>query len=295
MASTLTGSFPIGFRRLGSPWQSDLSALITFGVESGFEFIDVGDESIESLGKIRAAGLKVGTVDLPQPWAALASPDGAKRRDAAAMMAEKIAAAGQVGARMFFVVVFPEDESRSRRENLHFAADGYGQLCQAIAPLGAKIVIEGYPGRGPGYQALACTPEGYRALFDAVGSDVLGVNFDPSHLIRMGIDPLRFLNEFAARVYHVHAKDTLIIEEGLYRFGNLQPATLAAPHKWGGYHWRYTIPGHGHAPWRKLLERLQSSGFKDCVSVELEDEDFNGAEATERRGLLESLNFLKGC
>ena len=35
------------------------------------------------------------------------------------------------------------------------------------------------------------------------------------------------------------------MEDQLYEFGNLQPATLAKPHAWGGHHWRYTIPGHG--------------------------------------------------
>jgi len=293
MAHSLTGSFPIGLRRLASPWQRDLSAVITFAAQNGFEFIDVGDESVESLRQITSTGLKIGTVDLPQPWSSLASPDAGRRKDAAALAAEKIKLAVQSGVRLFFVVIFAEDESRPRREGLSFAADGFGRLCQFIGPLGARLVIEGYPGRAPGFNALACTPEGYRALFDAVGGDVLGVNFDPSHLIRMGIDPVRFLDEFGPRVYHVHAKDTLVIEEGLYQFGNLQPATLAAPHKWGGYHWRYTIPGHGQAPWKKLFAQLQSIGYRGLVSVELEDEDFNGAEASERRGLLESLDFLK--
>jgi len=295
MAHTLTGSFPIGFRRLASDWQKDLGSVIGFAKASGFECLDVADEPAESLRQIVSAGLKIGTVDLPQPWSALTSPDADKRKDAAAMMREKVAVAVAGGARLFFVVVFPEDEARSRAENLKFAADGYGRLCEMIAPLGAKIVVEGYPGRAPGYNALACTPEGYRALFDAVASPVMGVNFDPSHLVRMGIDPVRFLDEFAPRVFHVHGKDTQIIEEGLYQYGDLQPATLATPHKWGGWHWRYTIPGNGQSPWRRLMTQLESAGYAGCVSVELEDEEFGGTEAGERAGLLKSREFLESA
>ena len=42
-----------------------------------------------------------------------------------------------------------------------------------------------------------------RAL-DAIGRrPAFGFNFDPSHLQWQGIDPVRFLDEFADRIYHV--------------------------------------------------------------------------------------------
>ena len=244
--------------------------------------------------QIVAAGLRVGSVDLKQPWDGLASADAGKRKATARMNAEHVKACVAEGARNFFVVVFPEDATRKRAENLALAADGYAQLCELIAPLGARVVVEGYPGGGPNYAALACTPEGYRAFFNAVGSDVVGVNFDPSHLLRMGIDPVRFLGEFAPRVHHVHGKDTELLDEGLYEFGNLQPATLAKPHAYGGHHWRYTIPGHGAAGVGAMFRLLKDAGYRGCVSVELEDEHFNGTEVGEKRGLLASRDFLAG-
>jgi sugar phosphate isomerase/epimerase len=91
----------------------------------------------------------------------------------------------------------------------------------------------------------------------------------------------------------VHAKDTLILSEGLYEFGNLQPATLAKPHDCGAYHWRYTIPGHGQAPWTKLLGMLKKAGYAGMLSVELEDEDFHGSAEQEQRGLIASREFLE--
>lgn len=294
MARTATGAFPIGFRRLASPWQSDLSLPCRFAKDNDFGCLDIGPESPDAVTTILAAGLGIGTVDLPRPWDALASADAGKRNAAADRAAEHVRACAAAGAKHFFCVVFPEDPLRKRSESLAHAAEGYGRLCQAISDTGARIAVEGYPGSPPYFSALATTPEGYRALFDAVGSPIMGVNFDPSHLIRMGIDPVRFLGEFADRVWHVHAKDTELLEDGLYQYGNLQPATLAKPHAWGGHHWRYTVPGQGAADWPKLLRMLKVRRYGGFVSIELEDENFNGTEEGEKRGLLASRDFLVG-
>jgi len=151
--------------------------------------------------------------------------------------------------------------------------------------------VEGWPGPG----ALCCTPEGFREFFKACPSKALGVNYDPSHLIRMGIDPLRFLREFASRVFHVHGKDTELLPEGLYEFGNTQPPTFAKEIAFGSRHWRYTIPGHGIMSWTEALGILKESGYAGCVSIELEDANFNGSEQSEKLGLTLGRDFLKGA
>ncbi len=115
------------------------------------------------------------------------------------------------------------------------------------------------------------------------------------YLARMGIDPLRFLSEFASRVYHVHGKDTEILGERLYEYGNLQPATFAKPLRFGEQCWRYTIPGHGQMRWTAGLRILAEAGYKGCVSVELEDGEFVGSEAGEKMGLTLARKFLEGC
>jgi len=294
MARTRTGSFPIGFRRGWSDWQKNLNNVISFARNSGFESIDVGDLPADEIKPILAANLRVGSVDLKHPWSAIASADAAKRKDAVAAAADHIKSVAVLGIRNFFTVIFPDDDARDRKQNFKLAVEGYSQLAESIAASGARIVIEGYPGSYPYYPALCCTPESLRAFFKEIASDRLAVNFDPSHLVKMGIDPARFLDEFAARVGHVHAKDTQIIADGLYEFGNVQPATFAQPHPYGGYHWRYCIPGHGAAPWPRLLGILEESKYDGIVSVELEDQNFNGAEAGEKRGLLASRDFLAG-
>lgn len=292
MAKTLTGSFPIGFRQGWSDWQKDLANVIAFAKSNSFELIDVGDISAGQLKKVLDAGLGVGSVDLKRPWAAVASADAGKRKAAVDAATEHITAVAALGVRNFFTVVFPEDDARNRQESFGFAVEGYALLAESIAPSGARIVIEGYPGGYPYYPAFCGTPESLRAFFRETGSDALAINFDPSHLIRMGIDPLRFLKEFGPRIGHVHAKDTETLADKLYEFGNLQPATAADVIPFGGYCWRYCIPGRGIGPWGKMLSELKAGGYRGGISVELEDRDFNGSEEGEKRGLVASREFL---
>ena len=93
---------------------------------------------------------------------------------------------------------------------------------------------------------------------------------------------------------HTHAKDTDIDQEALYEFGT-QAAAFATPHRWGEWIWRYTIPGHGQARWGEIFKVLKSAGYKGAVSVELEDENFNGSEEGEKRALAASLACLQSA
>jgi sugar phosphate isomerase/epimerase len=187
--------------------------------------------------------------------------------------------------------MLPKEPDRDRAENFGFMLESYGPLCAAMDEAGGKLVVEGYPGPG----ALCCTPENFRRFFAEVGSPAAGINYDPSHLIRMGIDPLRFLEEFGPRVFHVHAKDTEIHAERQYELGTEQPATFTPGFGFGGTFWRYTIPGQGIMRWRRAFELLSAGGYEGMVSVELEDMNFNGTESGEREALLLSRHYLVGC
>jgi len=295
MSHTLTGSFPIGYRSTGTGWRNDLDQTIAFAIGNGFEAIDVQVDNPDDLKKITDAGLRIGSVDLPQPWTDLTSEDSGKRQAAAKACAQYVRDAVAAGASIFFVAVLVEDRTAKRRDNLDRAADGYGQLCQLVADTNAHIVVEGWPGPGPQCANLACTPEGYRTFLHAVGSDVMAVNFDPSHLVRMHIDPVRFLDEFIDRVHHVHAKDTMILADDLYNYGSLQTATLGEDYEFGEYYWRYTIPGHGVSPWKLILSKLKAAGFDGIISIELEDMHFCGSEEKEQQGMIASREFLIYC
>jgi sugar phosphate isomerase/epimerase len=287
---TRTGKFPIGFRRGGGEWRNDLSALIAWARQNGLEAIDLGRDGDTTARAVIDAGLRVGTVDLLE-WQGMISPDKGKRAEAVAKNAEYVRACAACGPINHFIVMLPEKPELPRAENFGYMVESFSQLAPVLEECRARIAVEGWPGPG----ALCCTPEGYRALFKEIPSPAMAINYDPSHLIRMNIDPLRFLNEFASRVVHVHGKDTQFLTENLYEYGSEQPPTFARPVPFGGMVWRYTIPGHGVMRWTDAFRILEANGYAGCVCIELEDANFFREEAAERLGFIQGARFLEGC
>lgn len=287
---TRTGNFPIGFRRGGGSWQKDLDRLIAWARENDLEVIDLGKDGDRLARSVIEAGLRVGSVDLLE-WQGMISPDRGKRAEAIAKNTDYIRACAAYGPMNHFLVMLPEKPDLPRSENFGYMVESFSQLASVFQENNARLIIEGWPGPG----ALCCTPEGYRAFFKECPAEAMGINYDPSHLIRMGIDHLRFLGEFVDRVYHVHGKDTELLAENLYEFGSEQPATFARPIPYGAHCWRYAIPGHGVARWTEIFRILEANGYAGCVSIELEDANFYREEAAEKQGILQGARFLTGC
>jgi sugar phosphate isomerase/epimerase len=291
---TRTGNFPIGFRRGWTDWQKkDTKALAKWAKENGFESIDLGKATKEEIDALHSQGIQLGSADLLDFSNIMASDEG-KRRDVINQNVAYVKEAAAAGAKIFFTVILPADHAKTRAENYKLAVDSYKPIFDAADKAGAKIVIEGWPGGRPHLSSLCCTPETYRTFIKDMGTSSAGINYDPSHLIRLGVDHIRFLREFAPRVFHVHAKDTELMSEAVYEFGLYQPATFAKGHGFGEHVWRYTIPGHGETRWGEAFKILHDAGYKGVVSIELEDVNFNTGEEGEKAGLLNSLAFLKG-
>jgi sugar phosphate isomerase/epimerase len=288
--ATRTGAFAIGFRRGWTDWQKkDLAALAHWAKKVGFEAIDLGRASAEDLKTLKDAGLRLGSVDLID-FGNIMHNDAGKRKELIAQNVAYVKEAAAAGAKWFFTVVIPGDPAKKRAENYALAVESYAPIGEVCAAAGGALVLEGWPGGFPYFASLCCSPETVRPFL----KDVKGaaINYDPSHLVRLRVDHIRFLKEFAPHVKHVHAKDTDVDREALYEFGT-QQGTFAKPHAFGDMAWRYTIPGHGLVRWHEVLTVLKAGGYKGAVSVELEDEEFNGTEDGERAALTHSLNFLK--
>ncbi|MFN8445318.1 MAG: sugar phosphate isomerase/epimerase [Caldilineaceae bacterium] len=287
---TRTGGYPIGLRRGWSDWQKDLASLIQWTKSNGLEVIDLGRDGDVAGKAVIDAGLRIGSVDFKE-WQPMISADKGKRQEAVAANVEYIKRCAAYGSINHFLVMLPEKPELPRNENFGYMVESFGQLTSTLEASNAHIVLEGWPGPG----ALCCTPETLRAFFKEMGSMAFGVNYDPSHLMRMNIDPLRFLYEFGHRVYHVHGKDTEWLSENLYDYGSEQPSTFAKPPAFGAMSWRYTIPGQGQARWVEILKLLQQNDYQGCVSIELEDANFNGTQDGEQLGILQGAKFLAGA
>ncbi len=86
---TRTGNYPIGFRRGGSAWQHDTGALVTWAVENGLEVIDLRDDAHVIGRQVLDAGLRIGSVDLPDNKGMIAADKG-RRQAAIARNAEYV-------------------------------------------------------------------------------------------------------------------------------------------------------------------------------------------------------------
>jgi sugar phosphate isomerase/epimerase len=106
-------------------------------------------------------------------------------------------------------------------------------------------------------------------LREAVGNSV-GANFDPSHLMWMGADPLVAIEALGDAIYHVHAKDTRIEHRRAAVTGRLEtlPFTAATERAWN-----YVTLGYGHDDsfWRNFCISLRRAGYDDVLSIEHED------------------------
>ena len=107
---------------------------------------------------------------------------------------------------------------------------------------------------------FATVPRAWEKIFDLVPSKRLGLEFDPSHLVRQYIDYAQAAWDFRERILGVHAKDTEIIEPVLQTVGIH-----------GAGWWRYRIPGQGLIDWPKFLNVLLQANFSGGIAVEHED------------------------
>jgi sugar phosphate isomerase/epimerase len=170
-------------------------------------------------------------------------------------------------------------------ENLRLAEKVIPPLVEYAADHGVRLVIENCPMEGwhpDGYPAnLAYSPELWEWMFD-LG---LYLNFDPSHLVWLGIDPLAVLSTYADRVLHVQAKDVEVDVVARNRYGVFSRAVDRAADPWQSGWWRYRIPGLGEIDWRRLVDRLYECGFDGYISVEHEDPVWGGTPDKVQAGL----------
>jgi sugar phosphate isomerase/epimerase len=109
-------------------------------------------------------------------------------------------------------------------------------------------------------------------LMETVPDENFGFNYDPSHLVHQQCDYLAPITMFAKRIFHTHAKDTLVNERRRAWVGVLG-------HGW----WRYAIPGFGNINWGQYVGNLRDVGYKGVLSIEHEDDTF-GPEEGFRHG-----------
>ena len=115
-----------------------------------------------------------------------------------------------------------------------------------------------------------------------------GFNYDPSHLGYQGVDYVRFIRQFADRIYHVHMKDvwwghgdgTVGVFGGHTDFGS--------PSRY----WDFRSLGHGDIRFEDIIVALNDTGYAGPLSVEWEDSRMDRVHgATEAAAFTRRLDF----
>lgn len=237
------------------------------------------------------AGIGIGTVD----WGCgggLLSKDGRSRRSAISAMKRCIRDTSKYGSGVIFVLLSPDDPLQSRIESFEIYKRVYPEIVDYAESNKVYLAIEPWPGPAPSYPNLGCTPETLRSIFEVTPSANIGICYDPSHFVRIGVDYRRLLIEFGDRVHHVHAKDTELLEDGLYAFGCLGQS-FGSRYLHGEGWWRYCIPGWGIVDWRWVVGRLEEFGYNGSLSIELEDHRYSSSVESNQDGLLKAKEYLE--
>jgi sugar phosphate isomerase/epimerase len=193
-------------------------------------------------------------------------PDPQKRERINAYFAKAIELAGKLGV-PYIGSASGKDASKSFDEQVQDIVrvynDKYFRACEQNH---VRILWEPWP-EGPN---IATSPVGFSALFKGFdNSPFVGLQYDPSHLVRQFMDPIETAWQFIDKIYDVHLKDTEIFWP-ILRAGGITPVNKA-------HWWTYRIPGMGSIAWHEFFSALQSVGYSGAMSIEQED-PFYGAD-----------------
>ena len=154
------------------------------------------------------------------------------------------------------------------------------QFCKAHGI--KKIAFEMHPG------FMVYNPETLLRLREAVG-DIIGANFDPSHLFWQGINPVEAIKCLgkANAIYHFHAKDTKIDKTNTGVNGVLDTKNYGDILERS---WVFCTVGYGHGKeeWNNIISALKAVGYDGAISIEHED-----GLMSPREGLEKAVSFLK--
>ena len=131
----------------------------------------------------------------------------------------------------------------------------YAPIIAYAKDKGIKIAIENW------FETCLRGIDTFECLLETIKDDNFGLNYDPSHLVHQECNYLLPVRMFGKRIFHAHAKDTLIDAEQKARVGI-----------YGGGWWRYVVPGSGSIHWGEYINHLRMNGYHGVLSIENEDD-----------------------
>jgi sugar phosphate isomerase/epimerase len=209
--------------------------------------------------------------------------DPARREEVRTHLKHAVDAAQRLGVPYVGTFV-GRDMTKSVRENMAEGDRVLPELVDYAGERGVRLVIEncvmegwhpdGYPGN------IAYSPE----LWEWVTGLGFGLNWDPSHLTWIGIDPVETILPFAEHIVHAQAKDVELFPGRRNEYGFFGKVDKGED-PWEMGWWRFRVPGRGVVDWPRVVDRLYEAGFAGTLSVEHEDPLWSGEDVKVLEGL----------
>ncbi len=126
-----------------------------------------------------------------------------------------------------------------------------------------KIAFEMHPG------FCVYNTDSMLRIREAVGPE-LGANFDPSHLIWQGMEPVAVIRALGDAIFHVHAKDTKMDKYNTAKTGVLDTKPYGDEINRA---WIFRSVGYGNDEvyWKDIVSNLRLVGYDHVLSIEHED------------------------
>ena len=186
---------------------------------------------------------------------------------------------GFVGSSIWHMLYsFPPVSDEMIEDGFKYFADMWNPILDEFDKQGVKFALEVHPTE-IAFDIITAK----KALEVLEHREAFGFNFDPSHLNWQMVSPLRFIQEFPDRIYHVHIKDSAVTLDG---YTGILTSHLNFGHPRRG--WDFRSPGRGTVNFPEIIRALNQIGYCGPLSVEWEDcgmDRFHGAQ--------EALEFVK--
>jgi len=174
---------------------------------------------------------------------------------------------------------FPPVTPEMIDDGFKLLAERFHPILDVFAECGVKFALEVHP-----TEIAFDIYTAQRALEALDFRPEFGFNFDPSHLIWQGVDPVEFIRAFPDRIYHVHMKDAIVTLDG--KSGILSSHLNFGDWKRG---WDFRSLGHGGVNFEEIIRALNVIGYTGPLSVEWEDSGMD-----RDHGAREACDFVRG-
>lgn len=169
--------------------------------------------------------------------------------------------------------------------SLELLAERFGPVFAACKEFGTTYDLECHPSeRAMG--DIESAGDYLRAMEKAGYLDVVGFNFDPSHMVWQNVSPIDFIREYGEHIHSAHIKGVQVVQTPVR-------AGLLGGHRPMGNRlngWNFVTAGTARdaVNVEECIVELNRAGYSGAVNIEWEDND-----AEKRSGAKAALDYLR--